>query len=207
MANVRIWLVMALLFGMIVVGCNNGTTDNVDTWSKITNASQLNGIWKVLSNIPSMTIKEWFVYEDGKDSESFINTSDQQMVTLINSLNVTTTDAGLVTFTNNGKTALITGTGTYVFSGGNINNAAVWNYFTQNFLDSYAAYDGYTINYSNKSMTRPYNYSTTLDDDEFNEVLSLTQINQNGTKLKLPPEVLQLYGDPATAEIAIAVRQ
>ena len=40
-------LVLALVFGMTVVGCDNGTTDDADTsWSMVTSMFQLNGTWK-----------------------------------------------------------------------------------------------------------------------------------------------------------------
>jgi hypothetical protein len=49
MVNKRFWLgmlAMALVFGMTVVGCDNGSTSDIDTWSDVTSLSQLNGTWK-----------------------------------------------------------------------------------------------------------------------------------------------------------------
>jgi hypothetical protein len=49
MVNKRFWLgmlAMVLVFGMTVVGCDNGSTGAVDTWSDVTSLSQLNGTWK-----------------------------------------------------------------------------------------------------------------------------------------------------------------
>jgi hypothetical protein len=39
-------LVCLLVFGLTVVGCNNGTTEEPDTWSNVTNLAQVNGTWK-----------------------------------------------------------------------------------------------------------------------------------------------------------------
>jgi len=41
-------LVTALTFGMMVVGCGGGGTED-DTWTKVTSLSQLNGTWKTSS--------------------------------------------------------------------------------------------------------------------------------------------------------------
>jgi hypothetical protein len=39
-------LVCLLLFGLTVVGCDNGTTEETDTWSNVTSLAQVNGTWK-----------------------------------------------------------------------------------------------------------------------------------------------------------------
>jgi hypothetical protein len=49
MENRKLWLgilVMVLVFGMAVIGCNNNPEDESDTWSNVTSLSQLNGTWK-----------------------------------------------------------------------------------------------------------------------------------------------------------------
>lgn len=50
MANKKNWfgiLVMVLVFGMAVVGCDNDPVNGGgDTWSNVTSLSQLNGTWK-----------------------------------------------------------------------------------------------------------------------------------------------------------------
>jgi hypothetical protein len=49
MTNRKFWLgmlVMTLVFGMMVLGCENGTTSDVDIWSDVTSLSQLDGTWK-----------------------------------------------------------------------------------------------------------------------------------------------------------------
>jgi len=54
MENKKFWLgilVLVLLFGMTVVGCDNGTTNGGnDTWSNVTSLSQVNGSWKAPSS-------------------------------------------------------------------------------------------------------------------------------------------------------------
>ena len=70
MTKKSLWLgilVLALVFGMTVVGCSNGTTDNVETWSVVTSMFQLEGTWKgsttYLYPHPSLDITATATYE------------------------------------------------------------------------------------------------------------------------------------------------
>ena len=48
--------VMALVFGMTVVGCENDPSDDSkDTWTDVTSFSQVNGSWKVPSSYKATT--------------------------------------------------------------------------------------------------------------------------------------------------------
>jgi len=279
-----------LVLGMMVVGCSNGTTDNGDTWSKVTDMSKLNGNWKV-SVTHNMTMTEWWrsnhmeypssgsvegdtsgngitsidftfninqfqvfyyigqsfnptgfevtVHYSGRtetispgnlslDNENFSATAgekvinieyqglyiaeikgvlvidplDQQTVTFINNVSAAYKATSLFTFNMNTKQILFTGESSYLFSGVNINDPVVWGNFKQKFLN----WDPGEVYDSGRSMTRTYNYEQTLTDEEFQETFSLVQINQDGTKLKIPPEVMQIFGDLET-ETTIAIKQ
>jgi len=50
-------LIMALVFGMTVVGCDNGTISS-DTWSNITSLNQMNGTWKASYSQNNRPIKD-----------------------------------------------------------------------------------------------------------------------------------------------------
>jgi len=289
MSNVKTWLVIALVLGMMVVDCSNGTTDNGDTWSYITDISQVNGNWR-MSGSRTMTIKEYYaegwhkdyglssvndnsrgitavnysinlvqyiynknekfnpdgfvltVYKSGQAisvslndpllhfdntfSETagidktvlvsydgvdiceiwgiiVIDPSDTRMTTFFNNVNVNWKYDQVFTFNIDGLTTLFTGTETYIFSGGNVNDDAVWKYVTeQSIVDTY----DFTVDDPARSLSYAYNNFQNVTKEDLEHNLSLVQINQNGTKIKIPPEVLAVYHDLET-EAVIAVKQ
>jgi hypothetical protein len=61
MANKKIWLgILVTVFGMMVVGCPDGSTgdDETDTWTNVTSLMQLNGTWKCSYRTESEGIME-----------------------------------------------------------------------------------------------------------------------------------------------------
>jgi len=165
-------LVLVLVFGMTVVGCDNGTTkendggENTnsngttgggsDVWSDVTSFSQLNGTWKAPSTATAT-------------GNGFKYTAQYSNYT--------------ITFNSNTKTLLFSGTIKMTFSDGNINE--LWPDIKEGLLEYVNQEDGVTVsstNDTNHSITMTFNnYSESLDDD-YIQVMG-PQINQNGTKL------------------------
>jgi uncharacterized lipoprotein NlpE involved in copper resistance len=149
-------LVMALVFGMTVIGCNNGTTEENETWSDVTSIAQVNGSWKAPSS--------YSVTNEGMTSSSTYNNF-------------------IITFNAAAKTMSQSGSMTGTFSGGNIDE--LWPILKQTF-DSMSQQDGVTatFNDANHSYTITYNnYSMALTDSILAQMGF--KINQKGTKLKL----------------------
>jgi hypothetical protein len=127
MVNKRFWLgilVMVLVFGLTVVGCDDGSTDDskADTWSNVTSLSQLNGTWK----------------------GSFTQTETEQGITIRATMEMTMT----ITATN-ATTGTMSGTQkmTMTFSGNGINE--YWSVIKE----TYASEQGWTVNDSTHSVT------------------------------------------------------
>jgi hypothetical protein len=164
MANKKFWLgmlVIALVFGMAVVGCDNGTTGGEsDTWSNVTNFSQVNGTWKAQS---SASVRE-------------------QGITVTFKYNNYT-----ITLNATAKTMSFSGSETVTYSGGNI--SSYWPDIKESMSE--AGTDGVmtvSVNDTNHSITTTTNnLSFTLTDEVLTELGY--QINQNGTKLKYDTEL------------------
>jgi len=148
---------MVLAFGMMVVGCDNGTTSGEsDTWSNVISFSQVNGTWKA----PSST--------------SFTT----QDITVTGNYNNYT-----ITFNATAKTMSVSGSATQTYSGGNI--ILYWSDIKES-MSELGDLDGVMVstNDVNHSITITYNnFSQTLTDEELTEVG--LQINQNESKLKM----------------------
>jgi len=142
-----------LVLGISVIGCDN------DTWSNVTNFSQVNGTWK---------------------AQSSYSGSDQDLT-----INVTTKNY-LVTYNSTSKTMSISGSTTTKYSGTNISTS--WPVIKQsseymNRMDSITA----SVNDTNHSVTITYNnFSQVIPDEAFNSLG--IQINQNGSKIKMGSE-------------------
>jgi hypothetical protein len=151
---------MLLVFGMTVVGCDNGSTSgggDTDTWTNVTSLSQVNGTWKapatVTGNVQGMKITQ-------------------------NSSNYT------LTFNSNTSTMSASGSVTTTISGGNINS--LWSDIKQNMQSQYNGLSGVTVSFNdaNHSYTMTCNnFSQTMSNSDLMEME--LQINQNRTKLKL----------------------
>ena len=163
MANKKNWsgiLVVALVFGMMIVGCDNGTTDgdggSSDVWSDVTSLSQLNGTWKAPS---TATIN----MEGTKVTANYSNYT--------------------LTFNSNTKTMSASGTIKMTLSGKNVNE--LWSDMKEE-LEYMKQQKGVTvsINDSNYSYTMTVNnYTQPISDNDIQKMW--LQINQNGTKLKI----------------------
>ena len=148
-------LVILLVLGMAIVGCNNGTTDGEsDTWSNVTSLSQLEGTWKAPSSA---------------------NYSIDGIKVTVKYTNYT------VTFDPLNKTMSASGSFISTYSGGKINE--YWPYYKGNaeYMNSMEGVT-VTINDANHSITQTSNnFSVELSDAEIN----MFQINQDETKLKI----------------------
>ena len=151
-------LAIVLVFGMSVVGCDNGSTSSTngenDTWSNVTNFSQVNGTWKAPSSY---------------------SVSNQGIT-----VNVTTTNY-LITFNSTAKTISVSGSMTSRYSGANI--STLWPDLKEG-IGYMNEMEGVTAsaNDTNHSITITYNnYSEVITDEIFSSMDF--QINQNGSKL------------------------
>ena len=171
MAKKKIWLVIlaiVLVFGMAVVGCDDGSDDGTksdgggvtDTWTNITSLIQLNGTWKG-------------PYTDTQPYGEGITMKDVREITIT----ITAANANTGTWTRSEKC-------TITFSGGNINTA--WPTIKEDYR---SREDGvYTTGMTFNDSTHTVSFTspplapspTTLSE------YSNQQINQNGTKWKWP---------------------
>jgi hypothetical protein len=163
-------LAVALISGMVLLGCPNDPPEE-DTWSDVTSLDQLNGTWKG-SYSESMTIKEFWGEE-----------WDDSMTTQLGDIKMTISEEVTFTFNAAVKTQTTSEKTTVVFSGGKINEAEAWAA-----IKSFFEGEGGEVNDNNHSMTgggEPYEEQ--LYDKDIADILgSGLQINQNGTKIKIP---------------------
>jgi hypothetical protein len=149
-------LTIALVFGLMIVGCDNDLTGGGnDTWTNVTSLSQINGTWKAppafTGGIDNMNI-----------SARYTNYT--------------------VTFNAAAKTMSNSGAVTMTYSGGDIDTS--WPILKAS-LESIFQQDGVTVifNDAKYSFTITYsNYSMLIPDDTLTN--AGFQINQNGKKLK-----------------------
>jgi len=172
MANKKILvgiLVTVLVFGLALAGCDNGTTSGPggtggesDTWTNVTDWSQVHGTWKASHTTPVIT-----------DLEGI-------------KLTVTYTNY-TITFNATAKTATLSGTVTETFSGEKDKIDKLWSQDFKTGLEDVLKqqFGGtasvVTFNDKNHSVTIILNNSTLSIPDE---LITNYQINQNGTKLK-----------------------
>ena len=162
-----VMLVMALVFGMVVVGCDNdpsggsgGNGGDLDTWSDVTSLSQVDGSWKA--------------------PPSYSGTAQGMTFSA-------TTNNYIITFNAAAKTMSASGSGTTTISGGNINNN--WPQLKADMEFVYAQQQGITITFNdaNHSYTLTYNnFSMAFTDEDIEDLSEVgLQINQNRSKLKM----------------------
>lgn len=163
--------VIILIFGMTVIGCDNGSTNgDKDTWSKVTTLSQIDGTWKVLSDTVSVNSIDL-----GSDAAEYYG----NMKLIYKYTNYT------VTFNSDENTMLISGSATTTYSGGNI--ITLWpgikesiEYLNQSENVTASAND---LNYS---LTMTYNnFLQEIDDEVIGYSFNVFQINQDRSKLKM----------------------
>jgi hypothetical protein len=173
---------LVLVFGMLVVGCDD-PTNNEDTWSDITSLSQMNGTWKgfyAQNNIPIKDVME----EQGVTLEA-------KMQNMIGDMRVSSRADMTLTINAGAKTRAMTITSTLAFSGGNI--SIIWPLLRTSLADLQEEGVTVTFNDASHSMIITYNQpAEPLSDEEITDMLSSgLQINQNGTKIKVPADSLQ----------------
>ena len=177
--------VIALVFGMTVVGCDNGSTDKGnDTWSNVTSLDQLSGTWKG-SYRQTKTMQEFY----GMTNAEWAETGMSQIFG--NDMKITTTMEITQTISASAKTVSGSLKMTMAFSGSKISTA--WAMIKEQMGDD----SGFTVNDTNHSMTMTNNINETLSDDDIAEILAPSgiQINQSGTKIRSPasdnsPEII-----------------
>ena len=177
---------MALVFGLTVVGCDNGTTSK-DTWSELTDFNKLNGTWKANYSQGKRPIKDI--------AEEIGMPLDSSTQTMLGDINVAINADITLTINTSDRTQAVTIKATATFSGGNINT--VWPMLSM-YLSMYsdvleAGGVQVTLNDKKHSVTVDYTMPPEeIKDEEIQEMLNGgLQINQNGTKIKVPAESLQ----------------
>jgi hypothetical protein len=167
------FLVLLVAAGSVLVGCSSDP-EEPDTWSNVTSLDQLNGTW---NGSYSQTLS----FQDFSGDEW-----EESMATLFGDATVTISATMHIVINANAKTTATSGSTTMTFSGSNINLA--WAFITPNFSSE----EGVTINDSNYSITIPFSSEAEeLTDSDITEMLAYgLQINQNGTKVKIPAGVM-----------------
>jgi hypothetical protein len=165
-------LALVLVFGMVLLGCPTDTAEEKDTWSNVTSLSQLDGTWKG-SYSETRTVKEVM--------EEIGETWTTEMQIMFGDMKVTGDAEITSTINASAKTQSTSTQATLTFFGGNIN--LVWPE-----LKKFMQNDGVTFNDTNHSATMAQSSEAQpLTDDDITELLeSGFQINQNGTKIKMP---------------------
>jgi len=175
-----VMLVMALVFGTTVIGCDNGTTS--DTWQDITSLDQMNGTWKSSYSQNNRPIKDVIEEQGG--------TWEPEMQAIYGDMRVTFRVDITLTINASAKTQAMSMTSTQSYSGGNIN--IIWPILKQT-LGSLAE-EGVTVttNDADHSVSMTFSFpAETLSDAEITEMLnSGLQINQDGTKIMVPANSL-----------------
>jgi hypothetical protein len=175
-----VMMVMALVFGLTVIGCDNDTTSK-DTWSELTDFNQLNGTWKANYSQKNRPIKD-VLEEYGMEWNSSMQLALGDMKVTIKADVTLTINTDDMT-----REAFIKSTAT--FSGGNIK--VMWPFLKQG-LESSDEEEGVKITTIDKthSVITEYSYPAgELTEEDIDEMLnSGLQINQSGTKIKIPAD-------------------
>jgi hypothetical protein len=179
-----IWgiLVLALVFGTVLLGCPTEPEEEKDTWSDVTSLNQLDGTWKGTYS-ETQTIKE---YMEGQGA-----TWDDTAAAAAGDIKVTNSMEMTMTINASAKTQATSIKMTMAFSGGNIDT--LWKS-----LKPTKEIEGVTVDDSKHSMTMTQNSpAETMTDEEIADMLEQgLQINQKGTKLKSSAD-----SDSGTSEI------
>jgi hypothetical protein len=166
-------LAIALAAGTVLLGCPTEPEEEKDTWSNITNLNQIDGTWKG-SYSQTQNIKDFIGEENWND----------QIAALFGDMKVNTTAEITITIKATDKKQSTSIKATMTFSGGNI--TTVWAMLKES-LD----YEGITTNDTDHSMSMTYEQSEqSMTDDDISEMLNSLQINQKGTKIKIPSETM-----------------
>jgi len=160
-------LVMTLVFGMMIAGCDDSGGGEKDTWTVVTSMKQLNGRWRG-------------GYSEEKTNEGITSKTDAEALITITAID--------------DKTGKLSGTikTTITFSGNGINEA--WPFLKNMLTETSEEEEGIILffNDAQHSMTATQTYT---DDTIILSDMKGAQINQDGTKLKQPatedsPEII-----------------
>jgi len=166
-----------------VIGCNNGTTG--DTWSDITSLDQMDGTWNSAYSQDDKPVLD--VIEE-MDIPLPSDPAVSLMLGMLTGIKVNIIADITLTINAAAKTQATSVASTSTFSGGNI--VLFWPFLKQS-LESLEE-EGVTIttNDANYSVTMLYdNPPEELSDEDITEMLnSGLQINQDGTKIKVPAD-------------------
>jgi hypothetical protein len=166
-------LVCLSIPGMMVIGCDTPTGGETDTWTNVTSLDQLNGTWKG-SYRQSMTIKEAMEEQGG--------TWTSEMENIFGDIKLTVSVDITSTFNSSAKTQSTSTIMTQTYSGGNI--AVLWTMISAD----YSGQPDFTVDDEKYSITMTQDGTVeSISDEDIAELLnSGFQINQNGTKIKIP---------------------
>jgi hypothetical protein len=171
----RLFLSAILVLGMVLVGCDD-SPEVGDIWSNVTSLNQLNGTWKG-SYSQTQTIMQMYEELTGEPFPSEMQ--------IYGNIRVTTRVDITSTINASAKTQAMSMVMTMTFSGGNI--SFLWPFIKELLSDQ----DGVTINDSNHSMSMTQSQpATVMDDEDIANFIDALQINQNGTKIKLPAGII-----------------
>jgi hypothetical protein len=163
MKIIPLFLVIALAIGFVSVKLISGNRQNnteTEIWSNVTNFNQLEGTWKLLSNVT-------FPF-------SMIENMDESWKTEV--------EEHSITFNVIAKTATTSGKFTEIYTGGNIDTWETWKQEWKN-----STPDDYTIviDEMKHSISNVFNdLIQTLTEEDIITIMNSFQINQNETKLK-----------------------
>jgi hypothetical protein len=165
-------LVCMLAVCFVVIGCDTTTGGETDTWTDVTSLEQLDGTWKG-SYRQTMAIKE-AIEESGL-------TWDPGMQTLVGNMIATVRVDMDITINASDKTQTGSALINMTLSGGNIN--MVWPLIKIEL----SGQEGVTINDSTHTISMTLDTGTNPIDISD---MAGAQINQHGTKLKVPADAL-----------------
>jgi hypothetical protein len=164
-------LVCLLVFGLMVAGCDNGTNAEPDTWSDVSSMTQLDGTWK--------------------GSQSSTNSQDGITATTVSELTVTIAASDASTGTAAMTMSVITS-----FSGAGID--AMWDTI-KNVWGTPEPGDGDDVDVTFDDTNHSATITTGMGSTDITlDAMDGIQINQHGTKVKLPadnPLAAMLGGD------------
>jgi hypothetical protein len=159
-------LVCILALGMVFVSCDNG--NGADSWSPVESLDQLDGTWKG-SYSQSMTMKEWIEEQGG--------TWRSEMQIFYGDIKISVKAEMTMTINAAAKTLTMTMKFIQTFSGGNIDT--IWPLLS---ADAQGL-EGLTVDDTKHSMTMEMDSPPeSIGESDITDV----QINQNGTKAKVP---------------------
>jgi len=180
-----------LVFGMVWTGCTNPAA-NIDSWSPVTDFSQLIGTWDGSYNLLPISFEQFYTSLTGEDYSNDLQAEygniivNRSMIFSISfSINADTQD----------KMEAINESATTVFSGGNIEADNVWQDICDLMINNH--HPNAVPNPSNYSFTEPMDLpAQPLTDENIAELLDGTyQINQAGNMIKISGGVIMADTD------------